>query len=246
MHDPLICRQLLPVEISIFPSNPETQAIRNQQYLNSLLYDENETSDKNCQKCVDELSNVLEFICFQRKKFRKIFGKNNRVIDELNEILKTLRAEKSQKITRLSELEMRLRERENVENVANEILLVGNSPVGIKVLCARYSQSKDQPLIPGELLQKIERQRMISLEYSKDYEKVKDRMTYFKHLNAKIAALCEARREQEFHLKRARDISSGLSQMESKIQERERFILGLENELKRIIPKSKKLGEGFE
>lgn len=135
------------VEIGIVPTNPETQAVRNQQYLNCLLYDQNEPCNRKRQKNVTELSNVLEFICFQTKKFRRIFAKNNVVVDELNKTLNTLRNLKSKKIEQLSELEMRLRERENVENVANEILLVGDTPVGLKVLCARYSKC---PLRPAE------------------------------------------------------------------------------------------------
>jgi hypothetical protein len=83
------------------------------------------------------------------------------------------------------------------------------------------------------------------VEYSRDFLKVKEKLIYFKHLSAKIECLKKARDDQEFHLKRSRDIFSGIKSMEKKIQEKERFILALEKELKLVIPKAKKLGKGF-
>ena len=88
----------------------------------------------------------------------------------------------------------------------------------------------------------IERERVKSNEYSKDFERIRPRLIQLKHLQAKLNILKEARTLQEFHLKRETDIKINLGKQEESIRERERLILALENQLKLIIPKAKKIG----
>lgn len=126
----------------MYPSDPETQAVRNQQYLSRLLFNENESDPRVRRKCVAELTAALDLVAGQSSRVRRVLAKNGKVVEELNLSLERLRSEKTRKLARLSEMESRLRSRERVDGVANEILLLGDTRAGLKVLCARYSGSR--------------------------------------------------------------------------------------------------------
>ena len=61
------------------------------------------------------------------------------MIDNLNLIYQHLKNEKNNKINDLSQKQQILFQKENEDNIFNEIQLLSDTPIGLKVLCARYS-----------------------------------------------------------------------------------------------------------
>jgi hypothetical protein len=106
------------------------------------LYDENESKIFIQKERINELSNILEYISFQKKRFSKIKNKNDKVIDDLNLILQDYQFQKSKKSRKLYKSESQLRKKENMDSINSEICLLGNTPIGFKVLCARYSREQ--------------------------------------------------------------------------------------------------------
>ena len=125
--------------MTILPSSPQAQAVRNQQYLNPMLYNEDENRQENIEKNISDLSAVLEFMSFQKKKFCEILKKNGGVLESLSLTLRGVREEKAKKKERLAKRERLLFKKENVDDVFTEIQLLSDTSVGLKVLCARYS-----------------------------------------------------------------------------------------------------------